>query len=189
MSQALPIFISKKALSFDELAKLSKNLLADKTYQLHFSLALDPKDLHIVALFPPNVALSKGVAPGEFFEGLWQETALELFIGSSNSDGYTEINLAPHGAWWLQKFSGLRQRATTPKPSARNFTQFVPQQWLSALSVSRDQLNLPTLDALTANVTAAVAPGNNLLSWNKLPAGKADFHQKQLRTTVKQLSV
>lgn len=189
MSQTLPIFTSKKVLSFDELARLSKSSFNDKNYPLQFSLALDPKELHFVGLFPATVSVSKGVAPGEFFEGLWQETALELFLGNSNNEHYTEINLAPHGAWWLQHFSAPRQRLTTSKPIARNFTQFVPQQWLSILSIRRDQLKLPTVDQLTVNVAAAVDSGKHLLSWNKLPAGKADFHQKQLRTTIKQLAI
>lgn len=184
MSQALPICISKKALSFDELAKLSKSTLADKTHSLHFSVALDPNEFHLVAVFPSTVRLCQGVAPGEFYEGLWKETALELFIGSNRSDAYTEINLAPHGAWWLQRFDAPCQRATTKKPTARNFTQFVPQQWLSTLSISRNQLELPALDSLTANVAAAITPGGKLLSWNKIPAGKPDFHLKQLRTAI-----
>lgn len=54
---------------------------------------------------------------GEFFEGLWEAEAGELFLmvpgkqlPAQSDECYLEVNLGPMGAFWVMAFDGVRQR-------------------------------------------------------------------------------
>ena len=40
---------------------------------------------------------------------LWEETCLELFLGTKRSDGYWEFNVSPAGHWNVYRFTSYRK--------------------------------------------------------------------------------
>lgn len=114
--------------------------------------------------------------PGTYHEGLWNGDVAELFL--STDGGYTEINLAPSGAWWSCRFESARKRAPQ-EPTPLHGVQVLRAQrasgWKVALSFPLCSVGGNTL--LTGNVTAILGVPRTYLSWAPLPARKLDFHQ------------
>ena len=73
-----------------------------------FILEVENNLITFGAQFPKECdALGK---QGQFLEGLWEQSVVELFIHELESARYLEINLSPTGAYWCAEFSDYRVR-------------------------------------------------------------------------------
>lgn len=78
-----------------------------------FILQLESNLLSFGAKFPKEcVSLGE---QGQFLEGLWEESVVELFIYQAQSTRYVEFNLSPTGAFWCAEFSDYRVRKSELK--------------------------------------------------------------------------
>ena len=74
-----------------------------------YRLVEDPHHLWLIAgREKPANAHPMGVC-GDFQAELWKHDVAELFIADPDFKNYLEFNLSPRGAWWTERFSGLRQ--------------------------------------------------------------------------------
>ena len=74
----------------------------------------------------------------QFYEGLWRADCGELWLASSESDRYIEINLGPNGAWWTCVFSSARTRDLTCSPPlcTEIKSEILGEFWQASLVVS-----------------------------------------------------
>jgi hypothetical protein len=124
-----------------------------------------------------------------FVEGLWHFDCAELFVGSSSSGRYFEINLAPNGAWWTCLFEGVRKRDLhTRRPRVHVEAALHETSWQASVSVSVSDLMTALEseheDDLIGNCTLVLGgcpdldvPLENLHSLVEL--GAVDFHRPQ----------
>lgn len=129
-------------------------------------------------------------AKGQFVEGLWKYTVVELFLGEKNSDEYLEFNLSPDGAWWACAFRSYRERSGRDLASleVETFSRALDNNfWECALSFP---LPRSELDLVTCNVTAIIGHEEQIFLAAKAKSEQEpDFHLKEIRQPPKILSV
>jgi len=106
---------------------------------------------------------------GAFVEGLWEYEVAELFL--ADATGYLELNLAPCGAFWAQRFDAPRVRSER-QPDPAVFLATAAPGWSASLRIP-DTL-VPT--DLRFNLTFVTAAREHL-SLAELPGPRPDFHQ------------
>lgn len=126
--------------------------------------------------------------PNQYFEGLWRGDCGELWLASSESSRYIEVNLAPNGAWWTCVFSSPRIRdINCPSPQCQDLqSEALGQYWQASLTLPWTEIFrcLQSEEPPVANVTIVLggcpdhdAPHENLHS--AVPLGAVDFHRPQ----------
>lgn len=113
---------------------------------------------------------------------LWEETCLELFLGTADSGEYREVNLSPSGHWNVYRFT--RYREGMREEPAFTSLPFVVRIGPDALELSMDLdagKILPAGETIVAGVAAvvnAVKGGTN--HWALAhPGPRPDFHRRE----------
>ncbi|MES2982742.1 MAG: hypothetical protein V4727_10545 [Verrucomicrobiota bacterium] len=149
-----------------------------------FSLAMDPKSLWFIGIFPSTANIHPAASPSQFTPELWKYDVAELFLANPATGEYLEFNLTSNGAWWASKFSSVR------KPSAEqpDFTTHIHSHHdLASADLCVAGLEIPLnflkkeidFGVITAaNITIiSDTPSQRYLSASKLPGAQPDFHQ------------
>jgi hypothetical protein len=112
---------------------------------------------------------------------LWEETCLELFLGTTDSDAYWEFNLSPSGNWNVYRFTryreGMREEAafaSLPLDVRRDPEALV---LTAEIDVGRIVPAGKELAAKTAAVIRTIDEGKS--HWAAAhPAARPDFHRR-----------
>lgn len=112
---------------------------------------------------------------------LWEETCLELFLGTADSGEYLEFNLSPSGHWNVYRFTryrdGMREEtAITSLPLDVRIGQDALE-----LSMEFDVGKIvPAGKAIEAGVAAVIGTiGGGKSHWALVhPASRPDFHRR-----------
>ena len=113
---------------------------------------------------------------------LWEETCLELFLGTAESGEYREINLSPAGDWNVYRFARYREgKREEPIFSSLPFTVRSGKDSLE-LSIGLDVGKIlranETIDAGAAAVVKTVSGGTNHWALTH-PGPRPDFHRRE----------
>jgi hypothetical protein len=162
---------------------------------LSFSFLLQPVSIPLTfgAVFPPGVRMLG--KPGEFVEGLWNESVVELFIHDLASNCYIELNLSPSGAYWGAVFHRYRERASEFRleaeahveviPEGVRVTQVVPSDVILFNEFVIAQTAILSTDSGTKSyLTRKFASGESGESKLQVPP---DFHRRELAENFTEL--
>lgn len=151
---------------------------------IRFGLALSPTFLYFGYAQAVSSDTFTPRPVGEFFEGLWEEQVLELFLAADSGERYQEFNLSPSGAWWTQPFSAHRVRDNTI-PAPKSLEVFAEE----GSAGSRSFFRVPRSALLVAcslsvgsraNITAIVldprSKEKRFCAVHDTGPGAADFH-------------
>ena len=112
---------------------------------------------------------------------LWEETCLELFLGTEDSGEYWELNLSPAGHWNVYRFTGYREgmREETDVTSLPFDVRRDPGALLIAAEIGVGGI-VPAGKGLAATVAAVVGTTDGGKShWAPVhPASRPDFHRR-----------
>jgi len=113
---------------------------------------------------------------------LWEETCLELFLGTAESGEYREFNFSPAGHWNVYRFTRYREgMREEPAYASLPFAVRIGPDVLE-LSMELDVGKLiPAGKTIEAGVAAVVKTGNGGTSHWALthPASRPDFHRRE----------
>ena len=110
-------------------------------------------------------------------DNLWRRTCFEMFLQSSGSDAYVELNLSPDEGWAAYDFLGYRQgMANRPMPRQPDCTARVGGNTL-IFDAAVPMAGLPSLP-WRVGLTAVIEEEGGVMSWWALahPPGPPDFH-------------
>ena len=112
---------------------------------------------------------------------LWEETCLELFLGTEGSGEYWEFNLSPSGDWNVYRFTGYREgmREETAFMSLPFDVRRDPEALLLAAECDVGKI-VPSSKGLAATVAAVIGTTDGEKSHWALhhPASRPDFHRR-----------
>jgi hypothetical protein len=112
---------------------------------------------------------------------LWEETCLELFLGTVDSGAYWELNLSPAGHWNAYRFTGYREgmREETAVASLPFDVRRDPGALLIAAEIGVGGI-VPADKDLAATVAAVIGTTDGGEShWAPVhPASRPDFHRR-----------
>ena len=112
---------------------------------------------------------------------LWEETCLELFLGTADSLGYWEFNLSPSGEWNVYRFDAYRaeMREETAFPSLPFDVRRDPEALLLAAEIDIGKL-VPAGKDIAAAFAAVIRTADGGKShWALVhPASRPDFHRR-----------
>jgi hypothetical protein len=112
---------------------------------------------------------------------LWEETCLELFLGTADSAEYWELNLSPAGHWNVYRFTSYREgmREETAIASLPFEVRRDPEALLLAAEIGVGRL-APAGKDLAATVAAVIGTTDGGKShWAPAhPASRPDFHRR-----------
>jgi hypothetical protein len=112
---------------------------------------------------------------------LWEETCLELFLGTEDSGEYWEFNFSPSGNWNVYRFTRYREgMREEPAIASLPFDVRIGQDALE-LSVELDVGTiLPAGETIEAGVAAVIKTTDGGKShWAPVhPASRPDFHRR-----------
>ena len=165
---------------------------------VNYGLAADSSDLAVWAWRSKAPFLKFDLNCGQYFEGLWNQDVIELFIDINCEGHYVEFNLSPQGAWWFQHFEGYRVR--TFGSSEKDFNQMrcfsaysesfwavaaiLPKKYLEC--TNRNNISLETV--LKCNFCTILYNNKGVehyVSASLPPVGAVpDFHLQCLRKTL-----
>jgi len=121
-----------------------------------------------------------GPAPRRM-DRLWEETCLELFLGTEDSDRYWEFNLSPAGNWNVYRFTRYREgMGEEPAFPSLPFDVRIGPDSLE-LSMEPDvEAILPAEKTLRIGVAAVVktVDGRAIHLALSHPGPRPDFHQR-----------
>jgi hypothetical protein len=113
---------------------------------------------------------------------LWEETCLELFLGTTDSAEYWEVNLSPSGHWNVYRFDKYREgMREEPAFASLPFAVRIGPDALE-LSIELDGGKiLPAGKDLAASVAAVIgATDGGKSHWALVhPASRPDFHRRE----------
>ncbi len=158
--------------------------LLDLDFVPHFFEADAPADLRIgcrlalsgefltVTVSGPVTELAPPPGPPGRFEDLWRHDVIEVFL-LGDRERYLELELGPHGHWWLLRLEGRRNIVAELEPRAHSCRQ-EGHRWEASV-----RLELAALPAglCAFNVTTILGPRRLHGSFVPLPGTKPDFHQ------------
>jgi hypothetical protein len=112
---------------------------------------------------------------------LWEETCLELFLGTEDSEEYRELNLSPSGDWNVYRFTRYREgmREETAIPSLPFDVRRDPEALLLTAEFGIGK-TVPAGKDLAAAVAAVIKTSDGGKShWALVhPASRPDFHRR-----------
>ncbi|MBE0606367.1 MAG: DOMON-like domain-containing protein [Deltaproteobacteria bacterium] len=112
---------------------------------------------------------------------LWEETCLELFLGTEDSGEYWELNLSPAGHWNVYRFTGYREgmREEAAITSLPFEVRRDPEVLLLSAEVGVGGI-APAGQDLAATVAAVIGTTDGGKShWAPVhPASRPDFHRR-----------
>lgn len=168
--------------------------------ELLYCIIVDPHSLHFIVKGRGSTFEFPDSKAGQYRDGLWERDAAELFLVSSTSDSYQEINLSPSGAWWSNRFNTPRQRSFSSEQDqiqklklsvkVRAFSGTLTNgsssnalEWSTMLSMPLADLLVDWQPSYRTNVSACFGQdtgSRRFLSSTALPGPKPDFHQPKL---------
>jgi hypothetical protein len=112
---------------------------------------------------------------------LWEETCLELFLGTADAGEYREINLSPAGHWNVYRFTSYR-KGMMEEPAITLLSFDVrrdPETLLLAAEFGIGKI-VPAGKDLSAGVAAVIGTTDGGKSHWALahPASRPDFHRR-----------
>jgi hypothetical protein len=111
---------------------------------------------------------------------LWEETCLEVFLGTADSGEYREFNLSPAGHWNVYRFTRYREgmREETAIASLPFDVRRDPEALLLTAEIGIGKI-VPAGKDLAATVTAVIRTIDGGKShWAPVhPASRPDFHR------------
>lgn len=112
---------------------------------------------------------------------LWEETCLELFLGTEDSGEYWELNLSPAGHWNVYRFTSYREgMREEPGFTSLPFAVRIGPESLELsmeLDVGRILPAGETIEACAAVVIGTIDGGKS--HWAPVhPASRPDFHRR-----------
>ncbi|NJK89820.1 MAG: hypothetical protein HC923_10765 [Myxococcales bacterium] len=113
-------------------------------------------------------------APGRT-PGLWQYEAVELFV-ASRSGSYLEVEVGPHGHYWLLRFRGTRDLERDDFELENLETRGSGKRWQAKLHIPSAWL---PIDIAIANAYSVHGPGiaRRYEACHPVPGPAPDFHQ------------
>ena len=112
---------------------------------------------------------------------LWEETCLELFLGTADSARYWEFNLSPAGHWNVYRFTRYREwmreeQAFTALPFA---VRIGPDSLELSMALDAGKI-IPAGETIEAGVAAVIKTIDEGKShWAPVhPASRPDFHRR-----------
>jgi len=113
---------------------------------------------------------------------LWEETCLELFLGTESSGEYREFNLSPAGHWNVYRFTGYRE-GIGEEPALTSLP-FAVRIGPDALELSME-LDVGTILPAGQTIEAGVAAVIRTIDGGKThwalahPSLRPDFHRRE----------
>ena len=112
---------------------------------------------------------------------LWEETCLELFLGTDDSREYWELNLSPSGHWNVYRFTSYR-KGMLEEPAVASLPFEVrrdPEALLLAAEIGVGRI-VPEGKDVAATVAAVIRTTDGGEShWAPVhPASRPDFHRR-----------
>ena len=112
---------------------------------------------------------------------LWEETCLELFLGTADSGEYWELNLSPSGHWNVYRFTSYR-KGMMEEPAVASLPFEVrrdPEALILAAEIGVRKI-VPAGEDLAATVAAVIKTIDGGRShWAPVhPASSPDFHPR-----------
>jgi hypothetical protein len=112
---------------------------------------------------------------------LWEETCLELFLGTADTEEYWEINLSPSGDWNVYRFTRYREgmRKETDITSLPFDVRRDPEALLLTAEIGVGTI-VPAGKDLAATVAVVIRTSDGGKShWAPIhPASRPDFHRR-----------
>jgi len=112
---------------------------------------------------------------------LWEETCLELFLGTADSGEYREFNLSPSGHWNVYRFTSYREgmREEPALPSLPFAVRIGPDAIELSIELDVGKI-IPAGKDLAATVAAVIGTIDGGKShWALVhPASRPDFHRR-----------
>jgi len=113
---------------------------------------------------------------------LWEETCLELFLGTADSGEYREFNLSPSGHWNVYRFTGYREdmREEPAFPSLPFAVRIGPDAFDLSMELNVGKILTAgvTIEAGVAAVIKTIDGGKS--HWALVhPASRPDFHRRE----------
>jgi hypothetical protein len=112
---------------------------------------------------------------------LWEETCLELFLGTADSGEYWELNLSPAGHWNAYRFTSYR-KGMTEEPAITSLPFDVRRDSEALLLAAEFGVGkiVPAGKDLAATVVAVIRTIDGGKShWAPVhPASRPDFHRR-----------
>jgi len=113
---------------------------------------------------------------------LWEETCLELFLGTEDSGEYRELNLSPSGHWNVYRFTGYRE-GMREEPAVTSLPFDVRRD--SGTLVLTAEFNVGKIVPAGKDLAATVAAVVETIDGGKShwalvhPASRPDFHRRE----------
>lgn len=112
---------------------------------------------------------------------LWEETCLELFLGTADSGEYWELNLSPSGNWNVYRFTRYREgmREETAIPSLPFDVRRDPEALLLTVELCIGRI-VPAGKDIAVAVAAVIGTTDGGKShWALVhPSSRPDFHRR-----------
>jgi len=112
---------------------------------------------------------------------LWEQTCLELFLGTADTEEYWEINLSPSGDWNVYRFTRYREgmRKETDITSLPFDVRRDPEALLLTAEIGVGTI-VPAGKDLAATVAVVIRTSDGGKShWAPIhPASRPDFHRR-----------
>lgn len=187
----LPVYKVSTTISFDRLFELPQNQIEYDWFgervknTLTFVVAVDPDRILLGTKVDAAPWYDPAHQQGQFIEGLWNKDVAEIFLASSSSPVYQEINLGPSGAWWSCFFSKYRKRDTSGFRMPEGVTthsKIGPASWEAAIAIPLSQFSFPLdLEGDTrANVSFVIGKAKRqYLTWANIQQREPDFHRAE----------
>ena len=144
------------------------------TFECAYRLLVTAAGLQVSFLAKKPPVVIDLAQPSQYFEGLWRGDCGELWLASSESSRYIEVNLAPNGAWWTCVFSSPRNRdLDCPPPQCQNLqSESLGQYWQSSLTLPWDEIFrcLHSEEPPFANVTIVLDGCPDLNATSRFPS-------------------
>ena len=113
---------------------------------------------------------------------LWEETCLELFLGTADSGEYREFNLSPSGHWNAYRFTRYRE-GMREEPAIASLPIDVRRDSKALLLTAEIAIGkiVPAGKDLAAAVAAVIGTNDGGIShWAPVhPASRPDFHRRE----------
>jgi len=112
---------------------------------------------------------------------LWEETCLELFLGTADSGGYWEFNFSPSGHWNVYRFTSYR-KGMMEEPAFASLPFDVRREPEALILTAEFDVGkiLPAGKDLAATVAVVIKTSDGGKShWAPVhPAPRPDFHRR-----------
>jgi len=137
-------------------------------------LWLTPEHLHIQLRAPFHGDPPPPGPPGPT-AGLWSYEVVEVFLLGLD-EGYTEVELSPHGHHLVLRLRGVRRAVASELPLASYEVQVGATHWTASAALDRSLLPSP-IQRWNAYRIHGTGPERQYLAMAPVPGEAPDFHR------------